>query len=90
MLENLFSFLRRKTDFFTGASTKVVEDMVLKVVRKQSALNEQTEAEKRLEREKEERKRKERILKQKEQEEREIREQKKANNKASEVSNMFT
>ena len=65
LLDSLFSFLRRKTDFYSGASKEDIEDLVLKVVRKQAALNEQTEAKKKQEREKEERKRKERIEKKK-------------------------
>ncbi|OWZ21512.1 Nuclear migration protein nudC [Phytophthora megakarya] len=54
LLDTVFSFLRRKTDFFTGAEPKVIEDTVLKSVRKQAALTEkdqfqkkQQEAEKR-------------------------------------------
>lgn len=65
LLDNLFSFLRRKTDFYTGASKDDVEGLVLRVLRKQAALAEHTEAQKRAEREKEERKRKERIEKKK-------------------------
>jgi hypothetical protein len=54
LLDTVFSFLRRKTDFFTGAEPKVIEDTILKSVRKQAALAEkdqfhkkQQEAEKR-------------------------------------------
>ncbi|ETK78278.1 hypothetical protein F441_15907 [Phytophthora nicotianae CJ01A1] len=54
LLDTVFSFLRRKTDFFTGAEPQVVEDTILKSVRKQAALAEkdqfhkkQQEAEKR-------------------------------------------
>ena len=57
LLDNLFSFLRRKTDFFVGASHKQVEDLVMKVVRKHASLSEKTENEKKLEREREEKKR---------------------------------
>ncbi|KAE9038540.1 hypothetical protein PR003_g6279 [Phytophthora rubi] len=54
LLDTVFSFLRRKTDFFTGAEPRVIEDTILKSVRKQAALAEkdqfhkkQQEAEKR-------------------------------------------
>ncbi|KAL3658257.1 hypothetical protein V7S43_016647 [Phytophthora oleae] len=40
LLDTVFSFLRRKTDFFTGAEPKVIEDTILKSVRKQAALAE--------------------------------------------------
>ena len=40
LLDTVFSFLRRKTDFFSGAGQEKVEAMVLKSVRKQSALAE--------------------------------------------------
>lgn len=65
LLDNLFSFLRRKTDFYSGASNEQIESLVLKVVRKHTTLAEQTEREKRKEKEREEKKRKERIAKQK-------------------------
>ena len=38
LLDTVFSFLRRKTDFFTGAADGVAEETVMRVVRKQSAL----------------------------------------------------
>eukprot|EP00937_MAST-01D_sp_MAST-1D-sp2_P006867 g6867.t1 len=38
LLESVFSFLRRKTDFFTGASPEVVERTILEAVRKQANL----------------------------------------------------
>lgn len=76
LLDVLFSFLRRKTDFFSGASPDKVEDLVLKIHRKHAALSERTEAAKKAEREKEEKKRKERIEKQKREEEMEIQRQK--------------
>jgi hypothetical protein len=65
LLDNLFSFLRRKTDFYSGASSDQVETLVLKVLRKHTALADQTERDKKKEREREEKKRKERIAKQK-------------------------
>ncbi|KAE9252361.1 hypothetical protein PF004_g1997 [Phytophthora fragariae] len=40
LLDTVFSFLRRKTDFFTGAEPRVIEDTILKSVRKQAALAE--------------------------------------------------
>ncbi|KAG3106120.1 hypothetical protein PI124_g13203 [Phytophthora idaei] len=40
LLDTVFSFLRRKTDFFTGAEPQVIEDTILKSVRKQAALAE--------------------------------------------------
>jgi len=61
LLDNLFSFLRRKTDFFVGASSAKVEELVLSVIKKHSALSEKTEHEKRKEKEKEEKKRKDRL-----------------------------
>ncbi|CAI5740652.1 unnamed protein product [Peronospora destructor] len=38
LLDTVFSFLRRKTDFFTGAEPQVIEDTILKSVRKQASL----------------------------------------------------
>ena len=64
-MDNLFSFLRRKTDFFAGASSEKVEELVLKVIKKHSALSEKTENDKRKEKAKEEKKRKDRIALQK-------------------------
>ncbi|KAL4111321.1 hypothetical protein PRIC1_003002 [Phytophthora ramorum] len=40
LLDTVFSFLRRKTDFFSGAEPQVVESTILKSVRKQAALAE--------------------------------------------------
>lgn len=53
LLDNLFSFLRRKTDFYTGADQLTIEEVVLKVVRKHSALAEKEQAERKKAREKE-------------------------------------
>jgi hypothetical protein len=38
LLEQLFSFLRRKTDFYSGASKEQIETIVLNAVRKQQTL----------------------------------------------------
>uniref|UniRef100_A0AAV1TQI7 Nuclear migration protein nudC n=1 Tax=Peronospora matthiolae TaxID=2874970 RepID=A0AAV1TQI7_9STRA len=46
LLDTVFSFLRRKTDFFTGAEPQVIEDTILKSVRKQAALVEKDQAQK--------------------------------------------
>lgn len=35
-MNTFFSFLRRKTDFFTGADEKTIDDLVLKVIKKHS------------------------------------------------------
>ncbi|TMW69378.1 hypothetical protein Poli38472_001534 [Pythium oligandrum] len=40
LLDTVFSFLRRKTDFFSGATPQVIEETVLNAVRKQAALAE--------------------------------------------------
>ena len=59
---------RRKTDFFSGASPEKVEEILLKVVRKQQSLNASTMEAKKKEQEKEEKKRRERIQREKEKE----------------------
>ena len=46
LLDHLFSFLRRKTDFFTGASEEAIEELVLKVIRKHGALKAKEAADK--------------------------------------------
>lgn len=69
LLDNFFGFLRRKTDFFAGASQTTVEEMILKVVRKNIVLSEQTQKQKRLENEKEDKRRKERAEKKRKEEE---------------------
>ncbi|TDH66552.1 uncharacterized protein CCR75_006081 [Bremia lactucae] len=43
LLDTVFSFLRRKTDFFSGAEAQVIENTILKCVRKQAALAEKDE-----------------------------------------------
>ena len=63
LLEHFFGFLRRKTDFFAGASQSTVEELVLKTVRKNAILAEDVKKQKRLENEREDQKRKERLEK---------------------------
>ena len=56
LLDNLFGFLRRKTDFFTGASPEQIEELVLKTVRKHAEVNARDKAEKKAVLEREEKK----------------------------------
>ena len=70
LLENLFSFLRRKTDFFAGASKEKIESLVLKVVDDQSKIHDRDIKKKELERQIQERK-KDELKKKKEKEEKE-------------------
>jgi hypothetical protein len=49
----MFSFLRRKTDFYSGASKQQIEDVVLKVVQKHADLFAKDEEEKQKKKEKE-------------------------------------
>lgn len=58
MLDNLFSFLRRKTDFFTGASPEAIHELVTKVVNKHATISAKAEAEKKKAKEREELKKK--------------------------------
>lgn len=60
MLDSLFSFLRRKTDFFAGASQSQIDEMVNKVIRKHSSLAEKDAIDKKTAKEKEEKAKKER------------------------------
>lgn len=46
LLDTVFSFLRRKTDFFSGASPDVIETTILNCVRKQASLAEKAQFEK--------------------------------------------
>eukprot|EP01039_Chlorochromonas_danica_P005072 gene5072-5571_t len=71
LLDNLFSFLRRKTDFYTGAPVTTIEEVVLKVVRKHAAISEQEQAEKKKAKEREE-KRKKQLLEEKKKKEEEL------------------
>jgi len=57
LLDNLFGFLRRKTDFFSGASAEQIEELVLKTIRKHGETAAREKAEKRAAAEKEEKKR---------------------------------
>lgn len=75
LLDTVFSFLRRKTDFFSGAKQDVIESAVLQSVRKQAAfaekdryLKQQEEEKKRKLREKREAEERLKKLKQKESE----------------------
>ncbi|KAI9917423.1 hypothetical protein PsorP6_012988 [Peronosclerospora sorghi] len=47
LLDTVFSFLRRKTDFFSGADPQVIEDTILRSVRKQASLAEKDQFQKR-------------------------------------------
>jgi len=61
LLEVFLSFLRRKTDFYTGATADKVEETVRYAVRKQMALVERTMQEQRQAREAEEKRRQDRL-----------------------------
>lgn len=60
LLDTVFSFLRRKTDFYNGASMDVVEETVLKSVRKQKALADKAKIEAEKKKAEKEKERKER------------------------------
>ena len=68
LLDTLFSFLRRKTDFFAGASAEKIQEIVMIAIEKQAAIANKAEIEKRVAIEKEKRK-KELIEKKKKDEE---------------------
>ena len=54
LLDYLFSFMRRKTDFFVGASIEQIESTVLGIIRKHRAISEKDQAAKKKAKEKEE------------------------------------
>ena len=55
LLDNLFSFLRRKTDFFAGASAEKIQEIVMIAIEKQAALANKAEIDKKVAAEKEKR-----------------------------------
>ena len=59
LMDNLFGFLRRKTDFFAGASEEQVNGLVMGCLNKQRALHEQDVAKKKASAAKEEKRKKE-------------------------------
>ena len=69
LLENLFSFLRRKSDFFSGADPNKIEGTVLDILRKHKAIAEKDAAEKRKAIEKENKLKQERLEKKRKEEE---------------------
>lgn len=86
LLDHFFGFLRRKTDFFNGADNATVEDLVMKTVRKHSALSAKDRQNKAVMREKEE-KRKQARLEKKKQDELALK-QKQESEKATAMANM--
>lgn len=69
LLDNLFSFLRRKSDFFSGASPQKIEELVLGIIKKQIALYDKDVSEKKAAKEKEERLKREKLEKKRKEEE---------------------
>lgn len=69
LLDVLFSFLRRKTDFFSGASEEKINDLVLSIIKKHSRLHEQDQKVKKIAAEKEEAKKREKLEKKRKDEE---------------------
>jgi hypothetical protein len=55
LLDVLFSFLRRKTDFFNGASAEKIQEIVMIAIEKQAAIANKVEIEKAVAAEKEKR-----------------------------------
>ncbi|GLE04077.1 hypothetical protein PINS_up012988 [Pythium insidiosum] len=93
MLDTVFSFLRRKTDFFSGASPQVVEETVLKALRKQAAIAEKEQYHKKQQEEEKkklrEKKQAEEALKKKQQAEATAAQQKKQKVEQPEASPRF-
>jgi hypothetical protein len=67
LLDNLFSFLRRKTDFFVGATPDMIEETVMGVLKKHSviAAKDKADKEKKAAKEKEDKLKKQRALEKK-------------------------
>jgi hypothetical protein len=86
LLDTVFAFLRRKTDFFSGASSEVTEQTVLKVLRKQAALSERESGSKAAQKAKKEEEHKKRIAAQKLKQEAEKKKKREAEKKKSEES----
>ncbi|KAF0698956.1 Aste57867_10447 [Aphanomyces stellatus] len=57
MLSSIFGFLRRKTDFFSGASQDAIEQMVLGVLRKEAGIAERERYDRKMQEEAEKKKR---------------------------------
>ena len=53
-MDHLFGFLRRKTDFFAGASQETIEETVKKAIQKQAAIHAKSVADKKAAKEREE------------------------------------
>uniref|UniRef100_A0A1B6L247 Nuclear migration protein nudC n=1 Tax=Graphocephala atropunctata TaxID=36148 RepID=A0A1B6L247_9HEMI len=68
LLDTIFSFLARKTDFYTGAGESAAENMVMSKFKKHQSQALETQAKKKRESEEADRKRKEKIAKAKEEE----------------------
>ncbi|XP_054264414.1 nuclear migration protein nudC [Macrosteles quadrilineatus] len=74
LLETIFSFLARKTDFYTGAGEAAAESLVMSTFKKHQANAVQAHAKKKKENEEADRKRKEKLAKAKEEEQKQTKE----------------